>query len=462
MPDSSLSLRARLAGTMAVLFLGGTVALYLAARSYAQTAADLSYDRLLSGSALSIAETLAITGSEVQVDLPYAALDMLSAAPDDRVFYRVYGPGQQTVTGDKDLPRVPEPRRPRGETEPEAMRFFDAEFRGEISRFALIGREVAEPGVTGWIWVQVGQTRRAREALAHELVLNALVPITLMTVLALGLVWFGIARALRPLQRVGDELAQRQPSELHPVAAPVPSDIAPLVESINGFMRRLDANMDTLRVFIAEAAHQMRTPLAALRAQAQVAMDDDPSELRGSLRAIERNAAKLTRLLNQLLSDATVIHRSDLRRFESFDLVHALRGALREVVPQAGAAVVNFMTGLDEVIYTGDVVMFREAIKNLVDNALRHGGGEESVDVTLDAVEDGYRITVADRGPGIPADRREQAFERFARGDSSASGAGLGLAIVRQVVESHGGRIELCDRDGGGLLVRLQFPERGR
>lgn len=459
MIDATPSLRVRLAGMMAVLFLGGTVALYLAARSYAQTAADLSYDRLLSGSALSIAETLVIAGSTVQVDLPYAALDMLSAAPDDRVFYRVYGPGQQTVTGDSDLPQVSEPRRLRGESAPQATRFFDAQYRGEMTRFALLGREVAEPGVTGWIWVQVGQTRRAREALARELVLNALAPIGLMTVLALGLVWFGIARALRPLRRVGDELAERRPSDLQPITAPVPADIAPLVDAVNGFMRRLDANMDTLRVFIAEAAHQMRTPLAALRAQAQVAMDDDPAELRGSLRAIERNAAKLTRLLNQLLSDATVIHRSDLRRFESFDLVHAIRTALREVVPQASSTEVHFDTDLDEVPYTGDVVMLREAIKNLVDNALKHGNEDGSVDVDLRALDDGFEITVADRGPGIAVDRREHVFERFSRGEGQSSGAGLGLAIVRQVVHSHGGTIELDERPGGGLLIRVRLPE---
>jgi two-component system sensor histidine kinase TctE len=459
MREIPLSLRGRLAGTMAVLFLGGTVALYLAARVYAQTAADHSYDRLLAGSALSIAETLSISGREIQVDLPYAALDMLSAAPDDRVFYRVFGPTERTVTGYPDLPTLRLPGRRRGEAVPEPSQFFDAEYRGELVRFALLGREIAEPDVSGWIWVQVGQTRRAREALAHELVLGALLPMGLLTVLAIGLVWFGIARALRPLQRVGQDLSRREPADLYPVAAPVPSEIVPLVDAINGFMRRLDANMATLRAFIAEAAHQMRTPLAALRAQAQLAMDEEPEDLRRSLQAVERNAAKLSRLLNQLLSDATVIHRSDLRRFEACDLLQVVRKAIQEAVPLVGDTEVRFDTSLEEAPFSGDALMLREALKNLIDNALRHGGAEGNVIELALAIEgDGYVLSVSDRGPGIPVEDRERVFERFARGNSSAPGAGLGLAIVRQVIESHHGRVLLDEREYGGLAVCLHLP----
>jgi two-component system sensor histidine kinase TctE len=214
MVNNTLSLRARLAGTMAVLFVGGMVVLYLAARAYAQTAADHSYDRLLAGSALSIAETLSIASGELKVDLPYAALDMLSAAPDDRVFYRVSGPDGTTVTGYDDLPRISNAGNPRSKPgqNPPQPRFFSASYRGVLIRFVVLGRQISEPGVSGWIWVQVGQTRAARETLADELVLRALIPIGFMTMLALGLVWFGIGRALQPLRRVGEDLAAREPA----------------------------------------------------------------------------------------------------------------------------------------------------------------------------------------------------------------------------------------------------------
>ncbi len=459
-----LSLRARLAGTMALLFLCATLALYLGARSYGRTAADRSYDRLLAGSALSIAETLSISGREVRVDVPYAALDMLAAAPDDRVFYRVFGPGVRTITGYDDLPSMHADTVPGATSSgvPEPVRFFDAPYGGERVRFALLGRQIAEPGVAGRIWVQVGQTRRAREALADELVLGALAPIGLMTVLALALVWFVIGRALRPLARISRDLGERLPSDLQPLSGPAPAEIVPLVEAINVFMRRLAANIDTLRAFIADAAHQMRTPLAALRAQAQMALvEDDPAALRRSLGAVERNAARLTRLLNQLLSDATVMHRSDLRRFERFDLLHVLRQTLREAVPLAGDGVeVRFDTALDEAPCNGDPVMVGEAVKNLIDNALRHGSAATAgpIEISLATEPLAYVIGVADRGPGIAAAVRARVFERFSRGEQSTAGAGLGLAIVRQVTDSHGGSTQLLERAGGGLQVQLRLP----
>jgi two-component system sensor histidine kinase TctE len=470
-PRHSWSLRARLVSTLALLFLCGTLLLFLGARAYGRLAADRSYDRLLAGSALSIAETLSIVRGEIRVDVPYAALDMLSAAPEDRVFYRVSGPDGRTLTGYDDLPR-PDADGLRGApapvdatAAPEPVRFFDADYAGEPVRFALLARRIAEPGLNGRILVQVGQTRRARQELARELVLGALAPIALITLLALGAVWFGVRRALQPLGRVGAELAAREPADLSLVATPVPADLAPVVDSLNGFMRRLDANFAILRGFIAAAAHQMRTPLAALRVQAQLALDeDDPREQRAQLLAVERNASRLSRLLDQLLSDATVTHRSDLRRFERFDVVPVLRRALRDVAPLAdGAARVQFESELESAPFTGDAVMLGEALRNLVDNALRHGAAAPGalVEVRLRAEADALALSVSDRGPGLAGEDRERLFERFTRGTDTVPGAGLGLAIVRQVARSHGGEVQLLDREGGGLRAELRLPWSG-
>lgn len=455
------SLRARLVGMMAILFLCGTLIMYAGARTYGAYAADRSYDRVLAGSALSIAETLSVAQEEVHVDIPYAALDMLSAAPEDRVFYRIYGPGDSTITGYGDLPVSPETANVIESAIASAPAFFDADYRGETVRFALLGRQVVEPGVSGWIWVQVGHTRRARDSLADEMVLGALLPIVLITLLAMLVVWFGVRRALRPLQRVGQELSRREPSDLHPIEAPVPAEVEPLVDAVNVFMKRLATSIDTLRGFIAQAAHQMRTPLAALRAQAQEAIDNgDPAELRRGLRAIDRNAAKLSRLLNQLLSDATVIHRSDIRKFEPFDLLHIVRRAVRDAVPAEGGAVAHTVTDVEKAPYVGDGLILCEALKNLIDNAIAHGDGtEQPIEVELKRTGAGYAIRVSDRGPGIPQEQRDVVFERFVRGETSSPGAGLGLAIVRQAVESHRGEIVLLDREGGGLVVEIRLPE---
>lgn len=468
MSERVRSLKARLVTTMALLFLAGTVVMYLAARAYGLRAADLSYDRLLAGSALSIAETLSVDGTRVRVDIPYAALDMLSAAPEDKVFYRVFGPGTTTVTGYEDLPRAPVPRaRSEGPSAVPAPRFFDARYRGDMVRFVVLGRELAQPNLRGWVYVQVGQTRQAREELAGELVLGALLPIALLTLLALALAWFGVGRALRPLESISADLAEREPSDLHALRVPVPSEVQPMVHAMNGFMRRLEGNMAGLRAFIGDAAHQIRTPLAALRAQAQLALDeDDPAEMRRGLANVERNANRLTRLVNQLLSDAMVMHRADVRRFEEFDLVDVVKRAMRDTVPMSDDLQVGFISSIARAPMRGDAVLLGEAIKNLIDNAIRHGspaslGEDAEVEVSLHEHEGRYELSVADRGPGIAEEDRQRVFERFERGTTQSSGAGLGMAIVARVVASHGGGIVLENRPSGGFVVRLSL-RKGR
>ncbi len=455
------SLRLRLAGPLGAFFLIGMIALYAAAHSYASLAADRSYDRLLSGSALSIAETISITDGRLNVDIPYAALDMLSAAPDDRVFYRVTGPTGGTVTGYDDLPSPPELRGAR-EDEGISGQFFDARYRGEDVRFVSLGRQIVRREAAGLVQVQVGQTRRAREALTRELVFGSLAPISLMTILALAIVWFGIDFALRPLGRLSDELGARQPEELHPVATPVPREIGPVADSLNGFMRRLQGNIDNLRTFIADAAHQIRTPIAVIQAQAQLAEDGDADDMRTSLAAVQRNAAKLGHLINQMLSDATVQHRSDVRTFAPFDLYALVSQTVREVVPMAQDSDVRFTSALTEAPMTGDRLMIGEAIKNLIQNALTHGRSAEG-EVAIELIERpaSYLLCICDRGQGIAAEDRDRVFQRFARGDSSGAGAGLGLAIVRQAIASHGGTIALSDRDGGGLRIDIELPRGG-
>src|SRR3546814_4711683 len=155
-------------------------------------------------------------------------------------------------------------------------------------RFGILGRLVVEPAVQGWATVQVGQTRGAREALARSIAFDAITPVLALTALALALAWISVNHARRPLVRVGLDLRLRRPTELHPVAVPAPHEIELLVDSLNRFMQRLRSNMGTMQSFIAEAAHQIRTPLASLRVQAQTALDeDDPAVLRRPLERTE-------------------------------------------------------------------------------------------------------------------------------------------------------------------------------
>ncbi len=441
-----------------LLYLGGllavfSVALLFAARDYGQRAANRSYDHLLVSSALSIADSVALVDGQWQVDLPYAALDLLSMAAEDRVFYRLTDSRGNLITGYGDLPSPP--RRPGLQPQ-----LFDAAYSGETVRFVVVSRSFAAASAQGDVQVQVGQTRRAREALAQDMVNRALLAIGVLSGLLLALVAFGVHRAFRPLVRVERELSRREPSDLKPLDARVPREMDQMVAALNRFMERLSSSNETLRAFMAEAAHQMRTPLAALRAQAQLALDDDdPQDMRRSLLAIERNATHMSRLLNQLLSDASVIHRSHLQRFAAVDLAETVHQALHEALPQAGPAPrVQLAMTAEPVQVQGDALLLREAIKNLVDNALKYGG-DGALQIAL-TVEGGQAVlTIADHGPGIAAADAGRVFERFARGEGAAAGgAGLGLAIVKRVVDSHNGHIDLSNRPQGGLVATIRLP----
>ncbi|HHW4680039.1 MAG TPA: sensor histidine kinase N-terminal domain-containing protein [Xylella taiwanensis] len=442
------------------LYLGAlsmisTVILFFAARDYGQRAADRSYDHLLVSSALSILGSVSLVDGRWQVDLPYVALDLLSMAPEDRVFYRVYDVHGHLITGYGDLPLPP-----RVPLAGDVPLLFDADYSGERVRFVAVARTLASVSTQAEVRVQVGQTRHARDALAREMVVNALFVIAVLTLLTLALVAFGVYRALWPLRRIERDLAQRQPSDLKPLTAAPPQEMAQMVGALNHFMERLSSSNETLRAFMAEAAHQMRTPLAALRAQAQLALEEgDAFERRRSLMTIERNASHMSRLLNQLLSDASAIHRTQVQRFETVDLVELVHQALYEVVPH-GEETLRVQWALDPkpAWIHGDALLLREALKNLVDNACKYGGGGLQLALTSDGPE--CVLTLADQGPGIPPAEAGRVFERFVRGEhASPGGAGLGLAIVKRVVDNHRGCIDLSNRIGGGLIVTLRFPQ---
>lgn len=459
LPHSPQSIRWRLLSQIGVVFALGTVALYWAASSYGRLAADSSYDRVLAGSATSIAETLSITPDEVRVDIPYAAMDMLASAPDDRVFYRVIDTKGSTITGYQDLPNGDLSTGQRSFAEP--IRYFDADYRGELVRFVLLGREARSFGQTGWVWVQVGQTRRAREALAQDLTVKAILPIAFMTLAALLVIWISVGRALRPLERIGESLAARNPSDLSAIQLDAPLEIAPVITAMNSFMGRLDTNMGLLRTFIATAAHQLRTPLTALLVQIRSAQTMRGSGKVLQIEAAERSARKLARLLDQLLSDALVGHRAEARHLAEFDLKKAVEQAIRETALVSQDSDIRFTAAMPEAKLLGDEVMLAEAIKNLVHNALVHGYGTDGeVQITLGEAETGYLLKVADRGSGIDEADTSELTSRFHSGRRDGQGAGLGLAIVKQVVEQHKGKLTLGNRPGGGTEAVVWLPAR--
>lgn len=450
------SLRVRLVLWLSGLCAVSAIALLIGVRLYGIHAADRAFDRILNASALAIAEQVFVRDGQVAVDLPYAALDMLGFARNDSVYYRVIGPQGRTITGYADLPP------PAQTASPETPLFFNAAYRGEATRFVVLGRLLAEPELSGWATIQVGQTRNARSALASAMAWSATLPIIAFMLIILALVWYGVRRGLTPLQRVEAELEQRQPTDLSPLNVNAPREIEGLVGAMNHFMAQLQTTLAQMQRFIGDASHQIRTPLASLKAQAELARDTaDPQQLQHYLDRIEHNAAVTTRLANQLLSNAVITHRANTRHRSAIDLIDVIHQAVHDAVPLADGRIddINMMIDCKTAPLQGDPVALREALRNLLENALQHAGDHGAIDIRLHANTNSYLCSVIDHGPGIPARERGRVLQRFQRGAGARGpGSGLGLAIVHEVVVRHGGTLTLTAASDGGLCATIRLP----
>ena len=465
MQGDSFSIRRRITLLAAILLLAAAVILVIFIRDYAERASDRAFDRLLAASALTIAGAVQIEDGDVTLELPYAAFGMFAGG--DRVFYSVRAPDGTLVTGYDDL-AADEPLS--ASLEPV---FSDAEYRGETVRIASLGRLISTAQSTGWVTIRVAETQGAREALAREIVNNALVPLVLLTVLAAALVWYLIRRTFAPLQALETELRRRPPDDLAPVDIPVPAEVRHLVGAMNEFMARLKLSMERLSELVAEAAHQVRTPLASLRAQAEVAMDESDAEaLRKRIARIHDGAVQSSQLVTQLLMDATISHRLDSREIQATAISAVIDEVVQRLDPdhlQRLAVTMSEESGRTEV--RADRVVLREMLRNLVDNALKYSDGpvEIEVDRQWGGSQTFLAIKVLDRGPGIAEEEKPKVTGRFYRagnangaddasGQTAVSGSGLGLAFVKRVVDAHQGELRLADRPGGGLAVEIRLP----
>ncbi|MGI9384256.1 MAG: sensor histidine kinase [Methyloligellaceae bacterium] len=446
-----------LLGPLAILSAAMLAEVYFSARR----AADDVYDRVLKGSALAIAERV-VVGEEggLEVDVPYVALEMLTSAAQDRVFYRVDGPKGAFITGYSDLPRLPDGRAlTAGQSG-----FFSSTFRGASIRVvALAGVAAASKSSMGFT-VLVAETTQARDALAREMLLGSASRLAAIIALAAVVVWFGVRRGLRPLERLETALHRRSSSDLRPVRHQVPSEVRHLVSAINQLMQRLKEAIDALGRFTGNAGHQIRTPLAAIKAQVQLALGEtDPAAKDAALRGAETAARETERLVDQLLLLARVDARAgDPDGHAPIDLSAMARKTTRELVPDALRKGIDlgFESDGREILVKGDGALLAEALKNLIENATGYCPEGSTVTVRVGNGGGGAVLEVEDNGPGIPDPQREKALERFVRlTPADDAGTGLGLAIVHEIARQHGADVTLDDGPcETGLRVRLAFP----
>ncbi|ODT83144.1 MAG: hypothetical protein ABS76_04260 [Pelagibacterium sp. SCN 64-44] len=456
MADKSFSIRRRILVLALALLLMAAVVLIVFIRDYAERAADRAFDRLLAASALSIAGAVQVEDDTVIVELPLASFAMFSGR--DRVFYAVEDSNGRAVTGYEDLSAGLEEMRSAGPV------FADTRYRGETVRVASVGRLTSSGDDARWVSIHVAETQNEREALSAEILGNAIVPVVALTLLAVALVWFGIGRMFAPLVQLEQELRGRAPDDLSPITVPVPQEVSHLVSGLNAFMARLGSAMDRLSGLVAEAAHEVRTPLASLRAQAEVAMDEqDPEALRRRVGRIHQGAVQASQLVTQLLMEATISHRLENQETDTTTFGTVVEEVRQRLDPdQAGRIVMALPPEAAAAAIRGDRVALREMLRNVVDNALVYSDGKVEIG---GAVSSGMlTLRVGDRGPGISEAEKPLVLERFKRGSASGSraGSGLGLSIVKRVAEAHRGALRLADREGGGLSVEIDLPLVGR
>ncbi|MBW8901510.1 MAG: ATP-binding protein [Massilia sp.] len=318
--------------------------------------------------------------------------------------------------------------------------------------------------------MQVAETLDKRAVLANEIIKGVILPQFIILPIVLALVWFALARGLSPLAQLQERIRARRPDDLSPIVARrVPEEISPLVGSLNDMLERLSQTIEMQKRFIADAAHQMKTPLAGMRMQSELALRQlDPDEIHRSLEQLAKSSESATRLVNQLLALARAENQPHAgSAFEELDLAALARQTVQDWVQASFAHRMDL--GYEEpghpVAILGNPMMLRELLSNLIDNALRYtpAGGSVTVRVRDDGAE--ATLEVEDTGPGIAPAERPRVFERFYRIlGNNAPGSGLGLAIVREVAQQHGAEVDIFNNPRSsqqkypGCLFRLTFP----
>jgi two-component system sensor histidine kinase TctE len=434
----------------------------------AQHVATLPYDRVLGASVNVLARSLRLQAGGVVAELSRDTVQLLHAGegggPGDgeQVFHQILGARGELVSGDRDLPVPPLPG-----TEGDALQFRDDEVRGESVRVAYRWVSLG-PGQPRAL-VQLGETLGKRALLATEIVKAVILPEFVILPLAVLLVWFALARALAPLNALQRRIRARDSDDLSPIdGREAPEEVAPLVAAINDLLARQHSAMQTQKRFLADAAHQLKTPLAGLRTQAELAQRElgsgsgDLASVSRSLQQMARASQAAARMVNQLLSMARTDARGSAARRETVEVQALAKEVVRDFVPRALDKRIDLgYEGPDtappgparpgaggSTCVLGHPMLLRELIINLVDNALQYtpAGGFVTLRVLADPFGQVVVLQVEDSGPGIPAAERELVFQPFYRALGSAvQGSGLGLAIVAEVARQHDATVTLED-----------------
>jgi two-component system sensor histidine kinase TctE len=429
-----------------VLALGALVAYFPSIEP-----ATEAYDQALVDVGVSLGAYIRSTPAGHQFELPQAVEQVMRRDRDDTIYFRVIGPNGLDIGGDISLPPPP------AELDAgEGIAAYDARVRGApvrvVSVLAPCGRSTCT--------VLVGETTGKRARVAREILISSLFPELLIAAATLVIVWFGVKRGLAPLARLSEEIKARSPGDLRPIEPGGPEETRPLVSALNGLLTEVAQASQTQQRFLANAAHQLRTPLAGLQAHTELALAQPlPEPARAQIEQVHQATVRTARLANQLLALARAEPGA---RSGSAELdLKALAGAEAEPwLRQAIAREHDLGFELEPAPVRGDAFLLREALANLVHNAIEYSprGGR----ITVRTGRRGAQsfVEVEDDGPGIPVAERARVLERFYRVPGTpGTGSGLGLAVVREIALAHGAAVAVGEAmNGSGCRVGITFP----
>jgi len=462
MDRPSRSLRKQLLLWLLLPLLGllvlDTTILYRVAMGFVQTA----FDRALYESAYDVGQLVGKSGENDSVfKLPQEAKELLLSDKFDNLYYNIVADGA-VVSGDARLHLQLSPEKSASKN----TYYYDAQIDGKPVRMVSIPFKATIQSVPQNIRIQVAETLNKRHQYKGDILTAIIVPQLLLVLMAAAIVWFGVGRGLLPLQQLQSAVARRSPRDLSPVSLDrAPEEASALIDSINYLLNQLEKVLETQNRFIADAAHQLRTPLAGVLAQLELAQrEQDPQELQISLAQMASSMERLSHLVNQLLALArNQPEAAKMLVMTRVDLNQIAQQTTTEMAPAAVQKEIDIgFEGLEHpCLVDGDAQRLREMVANLIDNAIRYTQRGGKLTVSLAEANGEVRLRVEDNGPGIPPDEQEKVFERFHRVGAGGhpNGSGLGLAIVREIAQIHNASISLTASAGGkGTCVQIVFP----
>ena len=446
----------RLVLVLVVIGTFGAMSAFLLGSRYANTAED----RSLFDDVLVLSRQIKAEGGTLHVDLKPEALVWLLADEGDEVLYRITDlRSARVIAATGDLGRVPEAALVDNES------YFRSATLGRREFRIAYMRRLVQPGDIPAL-VEIGETINKRTAMTQGILIGTIPVVIIIILVAVVLVWRGVGSSLAPLKDLEAAAARRSIENLLPLDPErAPDEVRGLIEAINHMIARVSDSIDVQRRFIANAAHQLKTPIAGLLLQAQIALKADTlAAAQAGMREVEQSATRTAHLIEQLLTLSRAEAPDHASQAEPVDLAKVAQHVIERRLPEAIAKCIDlgFEGSTTPCVVHANEVLIGELIGNLVDNSLSYGHASGRVTVAVTADESSSTVSVVDDGSGFAAAEKDLLFKRFYRPDSSRhGGAGLGLAIVKEIADRYGARVTIASRPAvDGTRVDVVFPNR--